>query len=212
MVIHKTINQIISECCKLAQKEYKTRHNKKLCKKFKFDYTNKWYMHNSESFQENEAHKFLWDFEMQTDHLILARRPDLLIVNEKKTCRIEDFDILAYDRGKIKENEKSDKYPDLASELKKYYGAWRWRWHQFWLVHLEQMIGKGQEEILLTTILLRSTRILRRVLETWRDCCHSNSSKKPWANAGVNNPQRVNNNNPIYQPLRSGRIWHKVNF
>ena len=49
----KTINHIISECSKLAQKEYKTRHDWvgkvihwEMCKKFKFDHTNKWYMHN----------------------------------------------------------------------------------------------------------------------------------------------------------------------
>ena len=32
---------------------------------------------------ENEMHKVLWDFEAQTDHLISARRPDLLIVDNK---------------------------------------------------------------------------------------------------------------------------------
>ena len=41
-------------------------------------------MHNPEFVQENETHKFLWDFEIQTDHLISARRPDLVIVNIKK--------------------------------------------------------------------------------------------------------------------------------
>ena len=29
-------------------------------------------------------HKLLWDFEIQTDHLISARRPDLIIINKKK--------------------------------------------------------------------------------------------------------------------------------
>ena len=33
---------------------------------------------------ENETHKILWDFEIQTDHQILARRSDLVIVNKKK--------------------------------------------------------------------------------------------------------------------------------
>ena len=28
----------------------------------------------------------------------------------------------------------------------------------------------------------------------------------------INNNYTTNKNNPIYQPLRSGRIWHKVNF
>ena len=34
-----------------------------LCKKFKFDYTNKWYMHIPESVREKEKNKILWDFE-----------------------------------------------------------------------------------------------------------------------------------------------------
>ena len=37
-------------------------------------------MHNWESTQENEMHKILRDFEIQTDHLISARRPDLMIL------------------------------------------------------------------------------------------------------------------------------------
>ena len=45
---------------------------------------NKLYMHNPESILENEKHKILWDFEKQTNHLILARQPDLVIVNQKK--------------------------------------------------------------------------------------------------------------------------------
>ena len=32
---------------------------------------------------ENETFKLLWDFGIQTDNVILARRPDLVIVNEE---------------------------------------------------------------------------------------------------------------------------------
>ena len=32
-----------------------------LCKKLKFDYTTKWYMHKPESVLENEMHKIIWD-------------------------------------------------------------------------------------------------------------------------------------------------------
>ena len=56
----ETINHIISECSKLAQKEYKARHDwvdkvihRELCKKLKFDHTNKWYMNNLESVLKN---------------------------------------------------------------------------------------------------------------------------------------------------------------
>ena len=44
-------------------------------KKFKFDHATKWYTRNLESVLENERHKVLWDFEIQTGHLISARRP-----------------------------------------------------------------------------------------------------------------------------------------
>ena len=41
-------------------------------------------MHNPESVLENETPKILWDFEIQMDHLISARRLDLVIVKKKK--------------------------------------------------------------------------------------------------------------------------------
>ena len=33
---------------------------------------------------ENDSYKLLWDFNIQTDHLIAARRPDLIIISKKK--------------------------------------------------------------------------------------------------------------------------------
>ena len=71
-------------------------------KKLKFDHTNKWYMHNPEPVQENATHKVLWDFEIQTDHLISARRPDL--VKKKKKDRIVDFAVPINHRVQLKEN------------------------------------------------------------------------------------------------------------
>ena len=49
-----------------------------LCKKLKFDYTSKRYMHKPESILENETHEIFWGFEIQTDHLISARWPDIV--------------------------------------------------------------------------------------------------------------------------------------
>ena len=82
-------------------------------------------MHKLESDQENETHKILRNFEIQTDHLILAKIQNLVINNkkekEKKTRRIVDFAVSADHReNEIKESEKSDKYLDLARKLKKY--------------------------------------------------------------------------------------------
>ena len=101
-----------------------------MCKKFKFDHANKWYMHNPAPVLENDTHKHLWDFEVQTDNLILARRPDLIIINKKKrTCKIVDFAVPTDHRVKLKECEKNDKYLDLARELKN-YGTGRLRLYQ----------------------------------------------------------------------------------
>ena len=87
----ETINHIISECSRLAQKEYKARHDwvgkvihGEMCRKLKFDHANKWYMHNPAPVLENDTHKLLWDYDIQTVHLISARRPDLIIINKKK--------------------------------------------------------------------------------------------------------------------------------
>ena len=122
--IDETINYMISECIKLAQKEYKTCYDWvihwELCKKLKFDHMNKWYMHNPEYVQENKTHKLFWDFEIQSNHQISARRPDLIIINKKKrTWRIADFAVPAEHRVKLKEYEKRDKYFNLARKLKK---------------------------------------------------------------------------------------------
>ena len=52
----------VYHCIILMQKEYNTRNDwvrkvmhQELCKKFKFDHTNKWYMNNPESDLERDA-------------------------------------------------------------------------------------------------------------------------------------------------------------
>ena len=88
----ETINHIISECSKLVQKEYKMRHDRvgkvnhwEMYKKFKYDHTNKWYWHSPATVLENAIHKLLWNFHIHTDHLIAARRPDLIIKKKESS-------------------------------------------------------------------------------------------------------------------------------
>ena len=144
-----------------------------MCKKFKFDHTNKWYMHNPAPVLENDTHKVLWDFNIQTDHLIPARRPDLIIINKKKRiCKIVPAD----HKINLKECEKKDKYLDLARELKKLWnmnakivpiviGAFGTMTKEL-LKGLEDLEVGGRVETIQMTALLRTARILRRVLET----------------------------------------------
>ena len=119
----------------------------------------------------------LWDFNIQTDHLIPARRPDNNNQQKKKrTCKIVDFAVPADHRIKLKECEKKDKYLDLARELKKLWnmqvtiipiviGAFVTVTKGL-LKGLEDLDVGGRVETIQTTALLRTARILRRVLET----------------------------------------------
>ena len=153
-----------------------------LYKKFKFDNTNKWYMHNTGSVQENGTHKILCDFETQTDHQISARRQDLRDSQQKKkrrTRRIVDFAVSADHKVKLKESEKSDNFQNLVRELKK---LWNMEVAVVPIVigalgtvakglvqGLEDLEITGRVESMPTTALLRSARILRIVLKTWGD-------------------------------------------
>ena len=77
-------------------------------------------MHNPAPVRENDLHKLLWDFNIQTDHLIPARRPDLIIINKRtRICKIVDFAVPVDHGINLKKCEKKDKYLDLARELKK---------------------------------------------------------------------------------------------
>ena len=83
-------------------------------------------MHNPAPVLENDTHKLLWDLNIQTDHLIPARRPDLIIINKKKKnktkkniCKIVDFAVPADHSITRKETEQKDKYLDVPRELKK---------------------------------------------------------------------------------------------
>ena len=65
----ETIKHITCECSKLAQKEYKARHDWvgkvihwEMCRKFQFVHTN-----NPAPVLENDSHKFLWDFNIETE-------------------------------------------------------------------------------------------------------------------------------------------------
>ena len=69
---------------------------------------------NPESVLENEIEKVLWDFEIQMDLPIQARRLDLILIKKKKKPQLAEFVILADQRVKVKESEKLEKYFNFA--------------------------------------------------------------------------------------------------
>ena len=123
----ESINHLLSECSKMAQKEYKRRHDWigrkihwEVCRKYGLDTKDRWYEHEPQSVCENEEYKILWDFSIETDHVIEARRPDMITVEKKNNkCQIIDFAVPFDTRVDEKEKEKIFKYQELARELKK---------------------------------------------------------------------------------------------
>ena len=78
--VNESIDHIASSCSKLQQKGYKKRHYNlgkivhwKLARKSKFEAWDKWYEDEPESVLENEDYTILWDFSIQTDHVIEAQ-------------------------------------------------------------------------------------------------------------------------------------------
>ena len=117
----------MSCCPKLSQSEYKRRHDNVaaavhwcMCRKYLIPCEDRWYQHRADKVAENEDVKLLWDFQVQTDHVIPARRPDILILKKKEsTAIIIDISVPGDTRIKDTEEAKILKYQDLRREIKK---------------------------------------------------------------------------------------------
>ena len=113
----ETISHIVSECAKLAQKDYKRRHGNnarivhwKLCRKYNLKRSEKWYEHASEGAVENEEVKILWDAMIQCDREIKVRKPDIVVVNKnERSCAIIDIAI-SRDIELVKKRRKKLRY------------------------------------------------------------------------------------------------------
>ena len=173
--VDEKIDHIVSGCSKLAQKEYKRRHDNlgkivhwKLARKCNFEAGDKWYEHEPESVLQNGDFKILWDLSIQ--------RPDLVVVNKTdRSCKITDFAVLGDSRIEEKEKDKIEKYQDLGRELQK---IWNVKLTIISLVvgsfrAIPKQFGNRLKQIGITagtaqvqkTVLLGTAKILRKVLE-----------------------------------------------
>ena len=98
-----------------------------LCSKCGLERANSWYEQISriEGMVESENVKILWDFTVQCDRKIEARRRDIVFTDKKeREVVIIDAAILGDERVKDKELEKLEKYQLLKDEIAK---VWRMR-------------------------------------------------------------------------------------
>ena len=96
-----------------------------LCGKCGLERANNWYEQKPERVVESENSKILWDFTIQCDRKIEARRPDIVFIDKKeREVFIIDVAIPGDDRVKDKELEKVEKCQLLKDEIAK---VWRMR-------------------------------------------------------------------------------------
>ena len=179
----ETVQHILCSCPKLAQTEYKKRHDVvgrvvhwELCMNYRVECRDKWYEHSPKSVEKNEEVKLLWDFTIQTDSEIHHRRPDIVIQKKKaKETIIVDIAVPGDSNVLQKETEKYEKYQDLAREIKR---IWKSRTKVVPVVvgalgsvskklagQLEQLGIKDRTRTMQKSALLGSAHILRKVLD-----------------------------------------------
>ena len=120
---------IASGCEVLAQRRYKLRHNLvgrrvhwELCKKYNIVCTPKWFDHVPEKIVANKDGnvEIWWDEEVSTSKKVKHNRPDIVVKeNEERKWIFVDVTVPMDHRVVVKENEKIEKYLDLATEVRR---------------------------------------------------------------------------------------------
>ena len=124
----ETVDHLVSSCSKIAQTDYKERHNKVasmlhwyLCRKYNLPTADKWWEHKVNKVLQKEDVKILWDFSIQTDKHLAHNIPDITVV-EKKQAWIIDVAIPGDGRIEEKELLKISSYQDLKIEIERLWG------------------------------------------------------------------------------------------
>ena len=179
----ETISHLVIECRKLAQRDYKKRHDNvaryihwQLCNKGGFERAEKCYEQRPEAVLENENFKLLWDFTIHCDTFIEARQPDIVVVDKRnREVKIIDIAVPGDSRVAEKELEKIEKYQMVREEI-----GHAWKMNEVTVIpveigalgvisdkfkgYMEKMDVKLATAIIQKTALLGTARILRKVL------------------------------------------------
>ena len=147
-----------------------------MCGKYNLIRSEKWYQHVPEGVVENKEVKILWNVMIQCDRKIKAKKPDIVVVNNERSCAIIDIAMIGDIRVTEKEKEKIERYQELKREIKR---MWNIRIIKVTPVVVGALGSKSKklknctEElgVVLSTALLQKTallgtaRILRKVLD-----------------------------------------------
>ena len=114
------LNPLVLTCgCLLYGTVAKALHWDLFCQ-YAFNRGGKWFEHAPESVLENDKVKILWDFTIQKDRKMSHNRPDIVVIDkETNECHTVDVACPIDRRICLKEQEKEEKYIDLAFEIKR---------------------------------------------------------------------------------------------
>ena len=126
----ETIQHITAGCKMLAGKAYMERHNqvasivhRNICTEYGLEVPGSRWKTPPKVIQNDRA-KILWDFQFQTDKLVMANQPDIVVVDkEQKTVTVVDVAIPSDSNIRKKEHQKLEKYQGLREELEKMWGV-----------------------------------------------------------------------------------------
>ncbi|KAJ8035681.1 hypothetical protein HOLleu_19430 [Holothuria leucospilota] len=97
--VDETVSHIVAGCQTLAGTEYLKKHDSvaaalhlEICRHYRIPTTERQpWLHKPEAVTETEQVKVLWYFEIKTDRIVTARRPDLIVIDkQEKTAKIID--------------------------------------------------------------------------------------------------------------------------
>ena len=181
----ETVDHILAGCSALTPTDYTDRHNQvasiihwHVCCHFGVPLESRWYRHHPDRLVETDDITMMWDTTISTAANIKANRPDICLRNKKtNTCLLIDISCPANGNIGKKHAEKLAKYRELQEEIS---GMWHCR--TLLVPVVLGVLGTVQADIarwlyiipghdhmqhLQKTVLLGSTRILRKVMSSF---------------------------------------------
>ena len=129
----ETVRHIVSGCTKLAQREYiyRKRHDKvalrvhwEMCRKYGIECKDKWYDHQPLPTAENGEVRITWDMTIYTDKVLKHNGPDITLVHKDTEKWTLISIVVPADQNITRtEEEKVEKYQELAFEIRRIHGA-----------------------------------------------------------------------------------------
>ena len=181
----ETVDHTVAGCSALALMDYTDRHNQvasiihwDVWRRIGIPVESRWYRHLPDRLVETDDITMMWDTTIPTDKKIKANRPDICLTNKKtNTCLLIDISCPVDGNIGKKLAETLVKYSDLQVEISR-------MWHCRTLVvpvvlgalgtvhsgiarWLDIIPGHHNLQPLQKTVLLGSTRILRKVMSSF---------------------------------------------